>query len=129
MAHPPAALFQPDLPAPSLNGQRCGDCGVLFFPPNPYGCEFCGAPPEQLVPAKIAGRGTLRALASGRHPTRESTTLGVVDLDDGPTVRCLLRHAADDVPAPGERVEATIVNGATEDAPPALWFCRAGSQP
>ena len=49
---------------PTLNGGRCRACGYVFFPPQKYGCEFCGAPTDQLESVTLAGRGALHSFAT-----------------------------------------------------------------
>ena len=39
---------------PTIVGQACEACGRRSFPPDPYGCEACGAPVEQLARTELA---------------------------------------------------------------------------
>jgi len=110
-AHP--GLYRVDLDPPPLLGQRCGSCGRLAFPPNPYGCEGCGAEPDQIAPEEIAGDGELAAFATVHlHPGKDIETpftVGTIVLDAGPTLRATLTCATDDGLAIGNRVHAQLV--------------------
>jgi hypothetical protein len=90
----------------TLHGVRCVECGAVLFPPNPHGCERCGA--ITLEPAEVAAAGTLRSFAVVHlHPRRATPyTIGEIELDAGPTVRALLSPAAE--PRIGSRVAATV---------------------
>jgi uncharacterized OB-fold protein len=53
---------------PALSGHRCRACGYVFFPPQSYGCEYCGAPGNQLEFKSLRGGARVvcdRAPASG----------------------------------------------------------------
>jgi uncharacterized protein len=126
-------LYRAELPVPVLHGQRCGDCGALSFPPNPYGCERCGASHDRLAPQELAGAGELLAFATVHlHPGDDIDapfTVGVIELDDGPCVRATLIGTDDRGLYPGMRMEAQVTQqrGAEElrFAPAA----REGSRP
>ena len=60
-----AELYSPDAADnPVLNGGKCRACGYVFFPPQRYGCESCGALPEKLEAAELRGRGRLHSYAT-----------------------------------------------------------------
>ncbi len=83
-----------------LLGQRCQDCGRVAFPPDPYGCEQCGATPDRLASVDLAARGRIRAVATvHRHHHPEPATpftVATVVLDDGPMLKAVLVANADD---------------------------------
>ncbi|MCP3985513.1 MAG: hypothetical protein GY723_14075 [bacterium] len=116
-AHP--GLYRIDQNPPSLLGQRCAACGRLAFPPNPYGCEGCGAEADELVTEEIPGDGELAAFATVHlHPGKDIETpftVGTVVLDAGPTVRATLTCATDDGLAIGNRVHTQLVPQQSED--------------
>lgn len=120
----PPHSAQPDLyPAegtqPPLLGQRCRVCERMSFPPNPYGCEGCGALPAELEPRALAGAGTLEAFATVRqHPGRGIEVpfvIGLVVLDDGPAVRATLTVRSDEGLSIGQRVRSTLVAAGTDE--------------
>jgi uncharacterized OB-fold protein len=94
--------------ATELDATRCGTCGLIAAPPEPIGCERCGAPAPALAPTTIETTGTVTALAVvHRHARPEPPTPFVVvevALDAGPVVRSLLRGAAGPDVALGQRV-------------------------
>ena len=102
---------------PSIVGHRCRRCDRLGFPPDPYGCERCGALPDQLEPVELAAVGTVRALATvhrHHHPRPETPfTVVTVVLDDQVTLKGVL--ADGDPVAIGSRVEGVTVPWATDD--------------
>jgi uncharacterized OB-fold protein len=110
-AHP--GLYPAEGERPPLSGQRCASCGRLSFPPNPYGCESCGAEPGSLESHALAGAGTLAAFATVHlHPLKgidAPFTIGVVVLDDGPTVRATLTCPTDEGLEVGDRVHSVLV--------------------
>jgi uncharacterized OB-fold protein len=94
---------QPALP--SLKGGRCS-CGAVFFPMQNYGCEFCGRHGDALQPVALGGKGKLLSSATvhlhaakSANPTVKPLTapftIGVIRLDDGPTIRTLIVGARD----------------------------------
>ncbi|MAE96208.1 MAG: hypothetical protein CL910_16260 [Deltaproteobacteria bacterium] len=122
MADPKAAhpgLYRIDREPPPLLGQRCAGCGRLAFPPNPYGCEGCGAEADELVTEEIPGHGELAAFATVHlHPGKDIEapfTVGTIVLDAGPTLRATLTRATDDGLAIGQRVRSQLVPRHSED--------------
>jgi len=107
-------------PNPTLNGGHCRACGYVFFPPQNYGCESCGAPPEKLEPKSLKGEGVLSSFATvnlhlgkGIEPP---FTVGVIVLDDGPAIRAVLTHKTDQGLKIGDRMRAVVVAGADDDS-------------
>ena len=102
---------------PSIVGRRCRRCDHRAFPPDPYGCERCGAPAEDLLPIELAAVGTIRALATvHRHHRPEPETpftVATVVLDGQVTLKGVL---VDDTGAVvGSRVEGVTVPGGSDD--------------
>ena len=117
---------QPSLP--SLKGGRC-TCGAVFFPMQTYGCEFCGSHGDALQPVALSGKGKLMSAATVHlhaaksanpkvKPLTAPFTVGVIRLDDGPTIRTLIVGARDKDLAPGTEMVATLEHVGAED--PAL---------
>ena len=84
---------------PTIVGQECGSCGRRAFPPDPYGCERCGAEPDRLASFDVAAIGTVNAVATvhrHHHPRPETPfTVATIVLDDGITLKAVLDgHAA-----------------------------------
>ncbi len=116
---PERAAAQPSLYSaesadpPPLNGGRCRACGYVFFPPQRYGCEACGASPEHLEPIALAGRGTLHSFATVHlHQAKgieAPFTVGVILLDGGPAIRSVLTCRTDEGLRAGDRMVSTMV--------------------
>jgi len=100
-------------------GQRCASCGHVAFPPNPYGCESCGAEPDSLESRELAGTGELAAFATVHLHMGKGIeapfTVGVVVLDDGPAVRATLTCPTDEGLSIGDRVQSVLVSQGTDD--------------
>ena len=92
-------------------------CGYVFFPPQRYGCESCGAPPEKLE-AGIARTGTLHSYATVHlHQGKDIEapfTVGLIVLDDGPAVRSTLTDRTDEGLAIGDRMKSVLVAAGTD---------------
>ncbi len=122
---PERAAAQPSLYSaesadpPALNGGRCRACGYVFFPPQSYGCESCGAPPQHLEPVTLAGRGTLHSFATVHlHQAKgieAPFTVGVILLDDGPAIRSILTSRTDEGLRAGDRMISTMVPQGRDD--------------
>jgi len=114
-----AALFTAS-PQPALSGMRCRACGYVFFPPQSYGCENCGAPGDRLEPKSLRGEGTLASFATVHlHQGKDLEapfTVALIVLDDGPAVRALLTQRSDESLKIGDRMRAVIVAAAGEGA-------------
>jgi uncharacterized OB-fold protein len=116
-AHP--GLYPARGEQPPLLGQRCAGCGHVAFPPNPYGCEACGAEPDSLESRELAGAGELAAFATVHLHVGKGIetpfTVGVIVLDDGPAVRATLTCRTDEGLSIGERVHTVLVPQRTDD--------------
>lgn len=103
---------------PSLNGGKCRACGYVFFPPQRYGCESCGAPPEKLSAAQLVGRGRLHSYATVHlykgKDIEAPFTIGLIVLDDGPAIRSLLTNRTDAGLAIGDRMKSMLVAAGTD---------------
>ncbi|MGO9453965.1 MAG: Zn-ribbon domain-containing OB-fold protein [Candidatus Binataceae bacterium] len=102
---------------PSLNGGRCRACGYVFFPPQQYGCESCGAPRDQIESVTLAGRGALHSFATVHLYQGKGIafTVGVILLDDGPSIRSILTCRTDEGLKAGDRMNATFSSQGTDD--------------
>ena len=119
-------LAQPTLysadTTPKLNGGRCKKCGYVFFPPQFYGCEACGALPEQIESIAMKGSGKLHSFAMVHHHQDRSGqglqapfTVGLVVLDDGPAVRSILLERTDEKLRIGDRMHSVLAPAGTDD--------------
>lgn len=112
-ASPPTELFS-SAAEPELNGRRCRACGYVFFPPQSYGCEYCGAPGDQLEPKALRGAGKLASFATVHlHQGKDMEapfTVGLIVLDDGPALRAILTQRTDEGLRIGDRMRAEIVD-------------------
>lgn len=115
------ALYTADA-TPKLNGCHCRKCGYVFFPPQNYGCESCGATPDQLEPMALAGAGTLHSFATVHlHQDRSGKglqapfTVGLIVLDDGPAVRSILSERTDEGLRVGDRMHSVLAPAGTDD--------------
>ncbi len=94
-----------------LMGNRCKSCGEYHIPPRQI-CNRCGS--QQLEWQQFDGRGTLEAVTLNRAPSttfkaRGPFSVGIVRLDEGPSISGLLAiEKADDL-AVGRRVKFTTV--------------------
>lgn len=56
-----------------LRGVRCSNCGSILFPPQPYGCEACGAEGGSLEDFEFSSQGTLHSFTTVYvHPKIET---------------------------------------------------------
>jgi uncharacterized OB-fold protein len=98
-----------------LTATRCPRCGLLAVPPEPFGCERCGTPAVELVPATVSSAGTVigHAVVHEHGQPEPPTPFVVVEvrLDDGPVVRSLLRGAGPGDVDVGDRVEGATQAG------------------
>jgi len=115
------ALYTAD-DKPKLKGGRCKSCGYVFFPPQNYGCEFCGAVTDQLEPIALAGLGTLNSFATVHlHQDRSAKglqapfTVGLIVLDDGPAVRSILTERTDEGLRIGDRMHSVLAPAGVND--------------
>ncbi len=97
---------------PMIKGQRCRRCRRTAFPPDPYGCEQCGAELEDLAPVALAASGTIHAVATvHRHhnPQPETPfTVATIVLDDEVTLKGVLDGDGSQATI-GQRVEGVLV--------------------
>ncbi len=104
---------------PALNGRRCVACGYVFFPPQSYGCESCGALPDQIEPAQLAGSGVLNSFATVHLHQGKGIeapfTVGVIVLDDGPAVRSVLTARTDEGLRNGDRMHSVLTTCGTNE--------------
>ena len=102
---------------PTIVGHRCRRCGRRAFPPDPYGCERCGATADELEAIDLAARGTIHALATvhrHHHPRPETPfTVATIVLDDGVTLKAVLTGRGE--PEIGAAVEGTTVAWETDE--------------
>jgi uncharacterized protein len=105
---------------PALNGGRCRACGYVFFPPQWYGCEVCGAGIEQLESKSLAGRGKLSSFATVHLHQGKGIeapfTVGVIVLDDGPAIRAVLTDKTDAGLKIGDDMRAVLVAAADDES-------------
>ncbi|MCC6438478.1 MAG: hypothetical protein IT196_25870 [Acidimicrobiales bacterium] len=99
----------------SLSASRCPACGRLATPPEPYGCEGCGAPAGTLESTELVAAGSVRATAMvHRHhkpdPATPFTVVEVVLDGGGPALKGVLAPGLDP-PAIGERVSGAVLDG------------------
>jgi len=98
---------------PALNGGRCRACGYVFFPPQRYGCEVCGALPSELEAISLKRSGVLNSFATVHHHQGKGIeapfTIGLIVLDDGPAVRSTLTARTDEGLQVGDRMHAVLV--------------------
>jgi hypothetical protein len=117
MDHP--ILAQPSLydvagdhNSPVLKGRRCDSCGYIFFPPQDFGCERCGAAGPAVNPIRLAGRGVLHSFACVHRHRDERVavpfTVGVVLLDDGPAISAILASPTGEGLRIGDRMTAVL---------------------
>ena len=103
---------------PKLNGARCRACGYVFFPPQFYGCEICGASGDDLQPMALKGEGMLSSFATVHLHQGKGIeapfTVGVILLDDGPAIRAILAQKTDTGLKIGDRMRSELVRVAAE---------------
>lgn len=108
---------------PVILGQECGRCGRRAFPPDPYGCEQCGAEAGELATVELEAAGTIHAVATvHRHhnPAPETPfTVATIVLDDGITLKAVL-HGDEAGAEVGARVHGVTVASETDDEGTAL---------
>jgi uncharacterized OB-fold protein len=107
-------LYSPDSAGiPALTGGKCRACGYVFFPPQRYGCESCGAPPEKLEAAELRGCGRLHSYATVHlyqgKDIEAPFTVGLIVLDEGPAIRSLLTSRTDDGLTVGDRMNSVLI--------------------
>ena len=97
---------------PALLAGRCS-CGHIFFPPHRFGCEACGAGPDEIAIIEIAAKGILRAFACSHRETHPDGStpyiVGEVLLDAGPALPVVLTARHETSLSPGMRVVGKLV--------------------
>ncbi len=63
-----------------LRGTLCKACGSLQFPPQPYGCEACGADASLLEDHVFSSRGTLRTYTTVHLDQKLETPFQVAEV-------------------------------------------------
>jgi uncharacterized OB-fold protein len=94
-----------------LMGNRCRSCGEYHIPPRQI-CSKCGS--RQLEWHEFKGEGTLEAVTLNRTPStafkgRSPYAVGIVTLDEGPSISGLLAIEEPDKILIGTRVKFTSV--------------------
>ena len=101
---------------PIILGHQCIGCRRVAFPPDPYGCERCGSPREDLEELVLEAHGTVRAVAKvhRHHQPSPATpfTVAVIQLTGGPVIKAIVAGAGVSV---GTEVEGVLVQD-VEDA-------------
>lgn len=104
---------------PSLRGQKCDGCGRISFPPNPYGCEKCGATAAMLADHPLSGHGQVLALVTTNHANQRNLpvpyTVASIMLEDGPVIRALMRDTTGESLTVGDKVEAVVIEQTLAD--------------
>jgi hypothetical protein len=94
----------------------------VFFPPQWYGCEVCGAGIEQLELKSLAGKGKLSSFATVHLHQGKGIeapfTVGVIVLDDGPAIRAVLTDKTDAGLKIGDEMRAVLVATTDESNAP-----------
>ncbi|MGI9595934.1 MAG: Zn-ribbon domain-containing OB-fold protein [Acidimicrobiales bacterium] len=103
---------------PTIVGQRCDRCGRQAFPPDPYGCEQCGAEAALLSASELAARGVIHAVATvhrHHHPRPETPfTVATIVLDDGISLKAVLDGNGPRASV-GDEVRGVLVPWDTDD--------------
>jgi uncharacterized OB-fold protein len=94
-----------------LMGNRCKSCGELHIPPRQI-CSRCGS--QQLEWHEFKGEGTLEAVTLNRTPStafkeRCPYAVGIVRLDEGPSISGLMADEYPEKLAVGSRAAFTVV--------------------
>jgi len=91
----------------------------VFFPPQQYGCESCGAAREELETIALPGRGRLHSFATVHLHQGKGIeapfTIGVILLDDGPAIRSILTNRTDQGLKAGDPMNATMVSQGSDE--------------
>jgi hypothetical protein len=93
-----------------LMGNRCKNCGELHIPPRQI-CSRCGS--QQLEWHEFKGEGTLEAVTLNRAPStsfkgRGPYAVGIVKLDEGPSISGLMTMENPEKIIVGTRVTFTV---------------------
>lgn len=100
-------------------GHRCQSCERVAFPPDPYGCEQCGAEADQLDPIDLRAQGTIHSVATVHRHHGDSMetpfTVATIVLADGPSVKAVLIGDTADAAVGTDVVGVTEVTGQDDD--------------
>lgn len=107
MSEPPK-LFSIKDRTPFILGTECTKCHYSWFPPLFHGCERCGAYGTDLVSREFSAKGRLVSFASIYEAKDQSFILATIELNDGPVLQGILKHA--ETLVVGDSVEAYAVN-------------------
>ncbi len=103
---------------PTIVGQRCRACDRTAFPPDPFGCERCGAEVDQLDEVELGATGSIHAVATVRrhHRPRPETpfTVATIVLDSGVSLKAVLDGDGSGAEV-GDRVRGITVPCAVDD--------------
>ncbi len=106
---------------PVMVGHRCAICLRIAFPPDPYGCEKCGALATELDEFELEAKGSVRAVATvhrHHHPSPSTPfTVGVVELVGGPVLKAIVEGEA---VAVGDSVIGVLVDVEDNDGNPVV---------
>lgn len=124
----PTLFTAPEAPdVPALKGVRCS-CGYVFFPPQDYGCEKCGAEPSEFTPVELAGRGTLQGFATVHRQKfgdmETPFTVGSILLEEGVAIMGLLTCRTDQGLAIGQPAQAALVEMKKDKEGNSIVDCR-----
>lgn len=115
------ALYEKQGAVIALRGQHCRHCSRVAFPPNPYGCENCGAPGGALEDRPLAGRGRVLAFVDVNRAVRPNVSVpyrvGSIGLEDGPIIRALMNMDPGSALEVDDKVEAELVDISGNDTP------------
>ncbi len=104
-----------------LMGNVCSKCNYINLPPRQI-CLKCGS--EKLEWRELSGSGFLEALTQNNLPSssfrqRCPYYIGIVKLDDGPSISGLIISGKNDPPVVGSKVKLEIIK---EGEKPILSF-------
>ncbi|HUY27402.1 MAG TPA: OB-fold domain-containing protein [Candidatus Binataceae bacterium] len=103
---------------PVIYAGKCAACGYVFFPPQRYGCEACGALPERLETAPMPARGRLHSYATVHlyqgKDLAAPFVIGVVVLNGGPAIRATLTNRDEAGLAIGDPMRGVLVGAGTD---------------
>lgn len=96
---------------PTIVGHRCTSCSRVAFPPDPYGCEQCGATADALADIELQPTGTITALATVHRHHRPQPevpfTVATITLDAGVSLKGVLLSG--EAASVGDRVRGVLV--------------------
>ncbi len=106
-------------PPPTLVGHECGKCGRRAFPPDPYGCEKCGADSSELIEVELTANGRVHAVAEvhrHHHPRPETPfSVATIVLDEGISIKAVIEPTEGRTVIVGDRVGGVIVPWETDE--------------